>query len=122
VRFMVTVAIKWSGREESISERLGVVKDVLGGLPCFETSPIESNYASYICRDAVINVDGVFGTVSVEIIGVDNNVFSYAIITASRIKKYIEEKVGNKEWGVNDPETSVYANLYETEVKCGCES
>ena len=118
---MVTVEIKWSGREETKDERLGVVKGVIGNLPCFETSPVECNWCSYVCRDAVINVDAVFGTVDVEITGVNNAVFEYAIIVASKIKKYIEDKVDKKDWSENDPETSVYANLYEAEVKCGCE-
>jgi len=119
---MVTVEIKWDGREETIDSRLGVVKDALGGLPCFDVSPYKSHYFSYICRDAVINVDAVFGRVSTKVTGVDNNVLSYAIIIASKIKKYIEDKVSNKEWGEEDPETDVFADLYEAEVKCGCES
>jgi len=119
---MVTIAIRWSGREETMDERLGVVKDAVGGLSCFDVSPYQSYYLSYICRDAVIKVDAVFGRVNVEIIGVDNNVFGYALITANKIKKYIEDKVGNKEWGEDDPETDVFADLYEAEVKCGCES
>jgi len=122
VRCMVTVEINWDGMEETINGRLGVVKDALLNLPCFDVSPVDSPYSSYICRDAVINVSAVFGRVSVKITGVDNNVFSYAIIIASKIKKYIEDKVGNKEWEENAPETIVFADLYEAEVKCGCGS
>ena len=118
---MVTVEIKWGGREETMDERLGVVKDALGNLSCFDTSPFASYYLSYICRDAVINVSAVFGRVTVKITGVDNNVFSYALITANKIKKYIEDKVNEEKWGKNDPETDVFADLYEAEVKCGCE-
>jgi hypothetical protein len=117
---MVTVEINWDGTEETTSMRLGVVKDALSALPCFDISPIDSHYLSYVCRDVVINVSAVFGRVSVKVTGVDNNVFSYAIIIASKIRKYIEDKVGNKEWGEDAPETDVFADLYEAEVKCGC--
>jgi hypothetical protein len=116
---MVTIAIKWEGREETMNERLSVVKGSLDSLPCFDVSPYQSHYLSYICRDAVMKVSAVFGSVNVEIIGVDNNVFDYAIIIANKIKKYIEDKVGSKEWGEDDPETDVFADLYEAEVKCG---
>jgi hypothetical protein len=119
---MVTVEIKWDGREETMDGRLGVVKDVLGGSSCFDVSPIDSHYLSYICRDAVINVNATFGRVSIKVTGVDSNVFSYALIITNKIKKYIEDKVSNKEWGEEDPETDVFADLYEAEVKCGCES
>ena len=119
---MVTVEIKWSGKEETIDMRLDVVKDALGGSSCFDVSPYKSYYLSYICMDAVINVDATFGRVSVKVTGVDNNVFSYALIIANKIKKYVEDKVSNKEWGEDDPETDVFADLYEAEVKCGCES
>ena len=118
---MVTVEIKWNGKEGTMDERLGVVKDVLGNLSCFDVSPFQSHYLSYICKDAVINVTAVFGRVTVKITGVDNSIFGYALITANKIKKYIEDKVGNKEWGDSDPETDVFADLYEAEVKCGCE-
>jgi hypothetical protein len=117
---MVTIEIKWNGKEETMDGRLGVVKDVLGGSSCFDVSPIDSYYLSYICRDAVINVSAVFGRVSVKITGVDNNVFGYALIIANKIKKYVEDKVGNKEWGEDDPETDVFADLYETETTCNC--
>ena len=118
---MVTVQIKWSGREESKNERLNVVRGVVGNLPCLITSPIESNYNSYVCKNAVINVIAVFGTIDIEITGIDNTVLDYAIIVISKIKKYVENKVDKKDWGENDPETDVFADLYETEVKCGCE-
>jgi len=45
-----------------------------------------------------------------------------SLVITNKIKKYIEDKVSNKEWGEDDPETDVFADLYEAEVKCGCES
>jgi len=119
---MVTVEIKWNGKEETMDERLSVVKDVLDNLSCFDVSPFQSYYLSYICKDAVINVTAVFGRVTVKITGVDNSIFDYALITAGKIKKYIEDRVNEEKWGENDPETDVFADLYEAEVKCGCES
>jgi len=119
---MVTVEIKWNGREETMDERLGVVKGIINDLPCFDVSPFASYYLSYVCRDAVIHVEEDYGRVNVEIIGVNNAVFEYAIIMAGRIKKYIEEKVNEEKWDKNDPETDVFADLHEAEVKCGCEA
>ena len=122
MRYMVTIQIKWEGREETKNERLGVVKDVLSALPCLKTTPVESNYISYICGNMVVNVSAVFGVIDIEITGVDNTIFDYAIIMASKIKKYIEDRINEKKWSEGSPETMVYANMYEVEVKCGCES
>ena len=117
---MVTVEIKWNGREENMDERLGVVKGVINDLLCYDASPFASYYLSYVCRDAVIKVEAVYGRVTVKIIGTNNAVFDYAIIAVAKIKKYIEDRVNEEKWGKNDPETDVFADLYETEVKCGC--
>jgi len=119
---MVTVEIKWNGKEETMDGRLDVVRDALSNLSCFDVSPFQSYYLSYICKDAVINVTAVFGRVTVKITGVNNSIFDYALITANKIKKYIEDKVSEGKWSDNDPETDVFADLYEAEVKCGCEA
>jgi hypothetical protein len=115
---MVTVQIRWEGREETISERFGVIKNFLDGLPCLGISPAGPYYANYICKDVIISVNNDIDNVYVEIAGVSSDVFSYAIVIASKIKRYIRDKVDKKEWGEDNPEASFHASFYEVEVRC----
>ena len=122
MRYMVTIQIKWDGKEDTEAERAEFVRSVVSNLPCIPVSPVKTADDSYICVDAVVNLLVMCGEVTIDISGVSKAVFEYATTVASMIKKYIENKLGSKEWSEGDYETRVYVSLYEAEVRCRCEA